>query len=297
MSSAAPASQVKSLFLPEIWRHPERRQGMADMARVMPGMIAWALVTGVAMAKSGLPLSITLLMSLTVFSAGAQLSAVPLLLAGAPVWVIWLTALCVNLRFVIFSVQMRPHMLTLPLRWRLLAGYLTADLTYVLTVHRHGGKPPASSQNLGPLAYMMGLAAVNWGGWNVAALAGVLFAAWIPTEWGLGFAGTLALLALLVTLAKDKATMWATGLAGVVAVAAYALPFRLYIVAAVAAAVAAGLLMDAWADRQLKARRLGEHEGGAKHAAEAEAEAEARGLEGAPGGPGAGPRQDREASR
>jgi predicted branched-subunit amino acid permease len=120
----------------------------------------------------------------------------------------------------------------------------------VLSVHRHGGKAPASPQNLAPLAYMMGLAAVNWGGWNVAALVGVLFAAWIPTHWGLGFAGTLALLALLVTLAKDKATMWATGLAGTVAVAAYALPFRLYIVVAVAAAVAAGLLMDAWGDRR-----------------------------------------------
>lgn len=263
---------------------------MQDMARVMPGMTAWALVTGVAMAKSGLPLWVTLLMSLTVFSAGAQLSAVPLLLAGAPVWVIWLTALCVNLRFVIFSVQMRPHMLTLPLRWRLVAGYLTADLTYVLTVHRHGGQSPASPQNLAPLAYMMGLAAVNWGGWNVAALVGVLFAAWIPTHWGLGFAGTLALLALLVTLAKDKATMATTGLAGAVAVAAYALPFRLYIVVAVAAAVAAGLLMDAWGDRQRKAGRTGAEEAASGPAASAPA------WDGPGSLRGARPAQDRETS-
>lgn len=238
-----------SLLDRRLWRHPECRQGMRDMARVMPGLMTWALVTGVAMAKSGLPLSIALLMSLSVFAASAQLSAVPLLLAGAPIWVVWLTALCVNLRFVIFSAQMREHMMCLPLRWRLVAGYLTADVTYVMSVHRYGGKAPASRDRIEPLAYFVGLAVVNWAGWNIASLCGVLFAAWVPTSWGLGFAGTLALLGLLVTLAKDKQTLWTAGLAASAAVAAFALPFRLYIVVAVAAAVAVGLLMDAWSAR------------------------------------------------
>ena len=116
------------------------------------------LVTGVAMAKSGLPLSIAVLMSLSVFAASAQLAAVPLMLVGAPLWMVWLTAACVNLRFVIFSVQMRPHMMTLPMRWRLMAGYLTADVTYVLSVHRYEGKAPASNENLAPLVYFVGLA-------------------------------------------------------------------------------------------------------------------------------------------
>ncbi len=238
-----------SLLDARVWRHPQRTQGMRDMARVMPGLMAWGLVTGVAMSKSGLPLGVALLMSLSVFAASAQLSAVPLMLAGAPIWVVWLTALCVNLRFVIFSAQMRVHMMCLPLRWRLVAGYLTADVTYVLSVHRYGDKPPASHDNVEPMAYFLGLALVNWAGWNIAALLGVLCAAWVPASWGLGFAGTLALLALLVTLAKDRRTLWTAGLAGTAAVGAFALPFRLYIVVAVVAAVAAGLLMDEWARR------------------------------------------------
>lgn len=244
-SSPQPSLSLLDLRL---WRHEECALGMKEMARVMPGLMTWGLVTGVAMAKSGLPLPIALLMSLLVFAASAQLSAVPLMLAGAPIWVVWLTALCVNLRFVIFSVQMREHMMCLPLRWRLLAGYLTADVTYVLSVHRHGGKAPASSENLAPMAYFLGAGVVNWSGWNIASLCGVLFATWVPSSWGLGFAGTLALLALLVTLAKDKKTLWAAALAGSAAVAAYALPFRLYIVVSVAAAVAAGLMMDAWTE-------------------------------------------------
>lgn len=233
-----------SLLDARLWRHQAFRDGLADMARVMPGIVAWGMVTGVAMVKGGMPLPIALLMALTVFAASAQLAAVPLMLAGAPIWVIWLTASCVNLRFVIFSAQMRRHMLTMPLRWRLVAGYLSADLTYVLMQQRYGDDEPASPAFPDPLAYLLGLSVVNWGAWNISAATGVLFASAIPTEWGMGFAGTLALVALLVSLVRDRLTAITATLAGTAAVAAFGLPFKLHIVVAVAAAVAAGLLMD-----------------------------------------------------
>lgn len=240
--------------LKALWRHPERRQGMVDMARVMPGMVAWGVVTGVVMAKSGLPVWVAATMALCVFAASAQLSAVPLLLVGAPLWVIWLTAACVNLRFVIFSAQMRLHLIALPLRWRLLAGYLTADVTYVLTVQRHGESEPAGPEYIDPLAYFLGLAVVNWTGWCAAALLGVMGATWIPTQWGLSFAGALALLALLVNLSRDRRTFTAAVVAGAAAAAFYSLPFKLYIVMAVVIGVAVGLGWDTWA----RAREEGE---------------------------------------
>jgi predicted branched-subunit amino acid permease len=244
---------LRSLLDPRIWQHPECRQGMRDMARVTPGMMAWGVVTGVAMTTSGLPLGVVLCMSLSVFAASAQLSAVPLMLAGAPLWVVWMTALCVNLRFVIFSAQLRPHMMTLPLAWRMLAGYLSADVTYVLTVHRHAQALPADAQNPAPLAYFSGAALVNFTSWNLASLAGIVFASQVPTNWGLAFAGTLALLALLVTLIKDQLSAMATVAAGLAAVACHGMPFRLNIVVAVLVAVGAGLWMDRLSTRRLQA--------------------------------------------
>ncbi len=214
------------------------------MLAVSPGVMAWGMVTGVAMVKAGIPFWVALFMALSVFAASAQLASVPLMLAGAPFWVVLLTACCVNLRFVIFSVQMRRHMMALPLRWRLLAGYLTADITYVLTQQKHGQSPPACREQPEPLAYFVGLCAVNWTAWCVAAGLGVVFAEVIPTQWGMGFAGTLALLGLLVTLVRDRLTGISAALAGTAAVAAFGIPFKLHIVVAVAAAVASGLLMD-----------------------------------------------------
>lgn len=244
MSSDVPA--LRSLLDPRLRAHPAFRTGMKDMARVLPGMFAWGLVTGVAMTSSGLPLPIVLMMSLLVFAASAQLSAVPLLLVGAPLWLIWLTALCVNLRFVIFSAQLRPHMMTLPLRWRLVAGYLSADVTYVLTVHKHGNDKPADGEHPEPLAYFLGVAIVNWTGWNIASLLGIAFASQIPKDWGLGFAGSLALLALLVTLIKDGKGLLSVSVSALTAVAAWGMPMRLHIVVAILVAVAAGLAVDRW---------------------------------------------------
>ncbi len=236
---------VNSLLDARLWRHPECRQGMRDMAAVTPGVMAWGLVTGVAMVKAGLPLGIALMMSLMVFAASAQLAALPLMLAGAPLWVVWLTAFCVNLRFVIFSAQMRRHLMGLSLPWRMLSGYLTADITYVLATQRHAESPVADGDQPGPLAYFVGLSAVNWTTWNLASLVGVLFADAIPTQWGLGFAGTLALAGLLMSLARDHQTLLSAGLAGTAAIAAYSLPYRLNMVVAVAAGVACGMLLDA----------------------------------------------------
>lgn len=222
--------------------HPQFRLGAADMAQVSLGVAAWGLVTGVAMVKGGLGVPLALLMSLTVYAGSAQLATLPLIVVGAPVWVIWATALCVNLRFVIFSAQLRPYFKHLPLRQRLLAGYLTGDLTYVLFMKRHPVPMPASPEPA--LAYFAGNASTNWLSWQVPSIAGILLAHAVPTHWGLGFAGVLALLGLSYSLMSDRSTLVSATVAGTAAVAAFSLPLRLHIVVAIAAGVCVGLLMD-----------------------------------------------------
>ena len=204
------------------------------------GIAAWGLITGVAMGKSGLPLPLMALMSLLVFAGSAQLAVLPLMTSGAPVWVVWATALCVNLRFVIFSAAWRPYVMDHPLGTRLRLAYFTADLNYVLFMRRFPEPKPAPEQ----LPYFWGGVALNWTSWQVPSLIGIFLADAVPVHWGIGFAGTLALLGIALSLLSDKATGVAGAVAGCAAVAAYALPYKLNIVVAIAAAVAMGLLID-----------------------------------------------------
>jgi len=216
---------------------------------------AWAsvpggLVTGVAMVKSGLSVPLALFMSLVVFAGSAQLAAVPLMAVGAPMWVIWATALCVNLRFVIFSAQWRPFFQRFSRGRRIVLGYFTADLSYVLFMKRF--REPRDDE--GQIEYFLGATCVNWSAWQFPSIAGIVLADVIPTQWGLGFAGVLALLGLTYSLLSDRTTALAALVAGAAAVAAFALPFRLHIVVAIAAAVCVGLMIDGGGDAGRRVR-------------------------------------------
>jgi len=223
-----------------VWREPEFAQGAQDMVGIALGIAAWGLVTGVAMVKSGLGVPLSLLMSFVVFAGSAQLAAIPLIAAGAPVWVVWATAACVNLRFVVFSTQWRPYFGHLPLRQRLALGYFCADLNYVTFMKRYPQPQPGPGQ----VPYFLGGVATNWTSWQAASVAGILLSDQVPTEWGLGFAGVLALLGLTYSLLTDRAAWIAAAVAGCAAVAAFALPLKLNIVVAIAAAVAVGMVID-----------------------------------------------------
>ncbi len=223
-----------------IWRHPEFARGARDMVGVSLGIAAWGLVTGVAMAKSGLAWPLAVLMSLLVFAGSAQLAALPLIVAGAPIWMVWAIALCVNLRFVIFSAQWRPYFAHLPRGQRMRLGYFTADLNYVVFMTRFPQPRPAPEQR----PYFWGGVVTNWLSWQLPTLAGLWLADAIPTEWGFGFAGILALLGLMYSLMSDRASWVAGGVASAAAVAAAALPLKLMVLVAIAAAIAVGLLMD-----------------------------------------------------
>ena len=222
------------------WQHPEFARGAREMVGTALGIAAWGLVPGVAMAKSGIALPIAVLMSLIVFAGSAQLAALPLIAGGAPLWVVWATAACVNLRFVIFSAMWRPYVMHLPRGQRLRMAYFMADLNYVLFMRRFPEPRPAPEQQ----PYFWGGAATNWTAWQLPSLAGLLLADRVPTAWGLGFAGTLALLGLMYSLLVDRVQWVAAGVAAAAAVAAFALPLKLNIVVAIAAAVAIGLAID-----------------------------------------------------
>lgn len=228
----------------ESWRRlrrdPDFHAGAREMAGIALGIGAWGLVTGVAMVKSGLGVPLSLLMTLTVFAGSAQLSALPLIAAGAPIWVVWATAACVNLRFVILGTQWRPYFGHLPRARRLRLAYFAADLNFVLFMKRYPRPEPAPEQE----AYFWGGAALNYSSWQLSSIAGIVFGDRVPTEWGLGFAGILVLIGLIGSMLNTRSTWVAAAVAAVTAVLSYGLPYKLNIVLAITAAVLVGMAMD-----------------------------------------------------
>ncbi|GAC1605991.1 MAG: AzlC family ABC transporter permease [Ramlibacter sp.] len=231
-------------FLRSIRRHPEFLTGARDMLPLATGIGAWGLMTGVAMVKSGMSVIEALAMTLFVYAGSSQLASIPLIVAGAPIWVILATGFCVNLRFVVFSLHLRPYLMHLP-RWRrLVNGYLTADLSYAMFTRRFPRPAEQPADHLAQEAYLAGNYFVTWCSWIGLSVLGIVLANFIPAAWGLGFAGVLCLVGILCSLANTPMRTLSGALAGATAVALYALPLKLNIVAAIAVAVAACSLLE-----------------------------------------------------
>ena len=230
--------------------HPEFWEGIRDQTSVALGISAWGLMTGVAMVKSGLSVLEALLMTVIVYAGSAQLAAVPMIMGGAPMWVILAASFCVNLRFVVFSAHLRPYLMHLP-RWqRIASGYVTGDLSYVFFAKRYPSPADTPEGLARQQAYLMGNCAVNYLAWMTASCIGILLANAVPTHWGLGFAGILALLGVLSSLASSPLRIVSAGVAGAAAVVAYAMPLKLNILVAIASAVAICLVLEKFDTKQ-----------------------------------------------
>ena len=143
-------------------RSQEFLHGCRDILPLVLGAIPFGIIFGTLSIGAGLSFWQTLGMSALVFAGSAQLASLPLIVAHAPIWVVFATALVVNLRFVIFSALLAPHFTHVPWRQRLFYGYISGDLTVALFLQRFPTAVPVK----GKLSYLKGLMFPNWCAWQ-----------------------------------------------------------------------------------------------------------------------------------
>lgn len=238
MSNACPRADEGGVIDdhdPAAWR-----EGLLLGLPTLFGLGAWGMVVGVAMVKGGLTVLQASAMTLIVFSGSAQLAALPLLAAAAPVWVIFATAFVVNLRFVIFAALLAPHFAHLRPFQRFYLGYISGDLSIALFLQRY----PRPVRETGKLSFLKGLLYPNWAAWQVGTFAGIFVGSAVPTDWQLGFAGTLAILCILVPLVVNSAALCGVLVAAAASVLAHGLPYKLGMLVAVVIGMATAIAVE-----------------------------------------------------
>jgi len=218
------------------------REGMGAMGPLAIAIVVWGLVTGVAMVNSGLSLPVALGMTFTVFAGSAQLAVLPLLATSTPLPIVWITALLVNLRFVIFAAASRSSFVMLPWQQRMFAGYLNGDLGFALFSRRFADDPQRGTPE--QWGYFYGGAVVNWVAWMASCALGILLGGLAPTDWGLELGAYLALVAVLIPMVHRLPVVAAVAATAVVAVVTVHFPMRLGLLLAVVAGVAVAVVTE-----------------------------------------------------
>lgn len=242
---AAARLAVKSLLL-RVSMNPAfrrgAREGIRDFMPMSVGLLPWAVVTGIAMVSSGLSPMQAIGMNLIVYAGTAQLGTLPLLAAGAPLWLIVLTALVLNLRFVIFSAAMAPAFHDYGPARRLASSYLLVDGVFAMCAERL----VKSDDPHWRWGYYLAPSLWVWVLWQLFTLLGVLGAGAVPQGWSLEYMATIALLVMMVPMSRTRPMLVAALVGGVATVLLRGLPLRLGLIAGIVIGIAAGFVAERW---------------------------------------------------
>lgn len=221
------------------WR--EFAAGARAVLPILLGVTPFGLIFGALAVSSGASAAAAQAMSAVIFAGSAQFIATELIAQSTPWLVVILTAAVVNVRHVLYSASIAPHLRALPARWKAALAYLLTDEAYAVAIGRYlridGGGPYGHY-------YFLGAGLALWLTWQVSTAAGITLGAFVPAAWSLDFALPLTFIAIVVPALRDRPAVIAAAVAAAIAVLAYAMPLKLGLLTAVVCGIAGGLVAE-----------------------------------------------------
>jgi len=204
------------------------------------GVFPFGMIYGALALNAGLSKPAAQMMSSIVFAGSSQFIAAQLIHESAPGLVIVLTIAIVNLRHMLYSASLAPHLASLSTRWKTLLAYLLTDEAYAPTIvhYERNGVQPFGHW------FLLGAGLALWSTWQASTALGIFLGAAIPDSWSLDFALPLTFIAMVVPVLKGRPYIAAALSAGLVSFAAYALPFKLGLILAALTGIAVGTILE-----------------------------------------------------
>src|SRR5689334_3238715 len=204
------------------------------------GVFPFGLIYGALALNAGLSKTAAQLMSSIVFAGSSQFITAQLVHEATPGLVIVLTIAVVNLRHMLYSASLAPYLSSLPLRWKALLSYLLTDEAYAATVihYENAGVTPFGHW------FFLGAGFSLWFTWQASTAVGIFLGAAIPESWSLDFALPLTFIAMVVPVLKNRTAVAAALSAGIVALLAYTLPYKVGLILAAFVGIIVGTVLE-----------------------------------------------------
>jgi len=215
--------------------------GLRDTFPLLVGSLPFGLIFGALAVSSGLSAWHALGMSLLVFAGSSQFIAVGLIGGAAALPVIVLTTFVVNLRHMLYSVTLAPHVRHLPQRWLLPLAFWLTDESFVVVARHYDSAGNPSLRHWYFLASCIAMYS-NWFFWT---LVGVLAGQRLPNaeSWGLDFAMSVTFIGMIVPALKSRSMLAAALSAALVALLTNGLPNKFGLILAALVGVVVGMVV------------------------------------------------------
>jgi 4-azaleucine resistance transporter AzlC len=214
--------------------------GIRAESPILVGVFPFGMIYGALAREAGLSPLAAQAMSSIVFAGSSQFVAARLIREAAPGLVIVLTIAVVNLRHMLYSASVAEYVRDLPLRWKVLLSYLLTDEAYAATIVHY------EAEGAGPAGhwFFLGAGLALWSTWQASTALGILVGARVPPSWRLEFALPLTFIAMVTPVLRDFPIVAAALTAGVTALLAFGLPYKLGLIAAAFAGIAVGTALE-----------------------------------------------------
>jgi predicted branched-subunit amino acid permease len=230
--------QTKAAF----WR------GLKDCSPFIVIVIPFSTLFGVVARDAGLDIVQVVAMSAIVIAGSAQFTALSLLQEGAPVFVVLLASLAVNMRMAMYSAALVPHLGAAPLRLRALMAYVMVDQTFAVSVQTYEAEPEMPLDQ--KIAYYFGCIVVVCLPWYICTFLGALLGQAIPAYLSPDFAVPICFIALVAPMLRTAPHIVAAGVSVLAAVAFAWLPWNFGLIVAAILAMIAGAQVEFWQRRK-----------------------------------------------
>ncbi|PHI28735.1 AzlC family ABC transporter permease [Budvicia aquatica] len=164
-------------------------------------VLPWGILAGSMAIETGLTPAEGLGMSGIIFAGATQLAVMGMIKAGAGVMSILISAFFIASQHLLYGLTLRERIAPLPLRWRLILGFLLTDELFALI-----GKHSAAEFNRW---YALGVGLFFYIFWLLSTLAGILAATQIENlgSYGLDFSIAATFIVIVVPMIKNLPTI------------------------------------------------------------------------------------------
>jgi predicted branched-subunit amino acid permease len=228
-----------------------RRAGLRAGSVVVASYIPFGIAAGAAMGATSVDPLISILSSPILFAGASQIAAVQLLHIGAALGIVVLTVAVINARHLLYSAALAPHLADWSLGQRMGAAFLLADPVYALAAARFDA-PGRGGGEHEKRAFYFAAGFTCLVGWTALLAIGVVAGGFIPEWVPFELAIPLTFLLLTLPLVKNSAGLVTAAVAGIVALAAHALPLGVGLMVGAVAGVAAGVVVLTLTDRDAR---------------------------------------------
>lgn len=216
------------------------RDGVRAEVPLLIGVFPFGMIYGALALNAGLSPVESQMMSSVLFAGSAQFVTAQLIQSATPGPVIILTIAVVNLRHMLYSASLAPYLKHLSMKWKVLLSYLLTDEAYAPSVLNYEGKGITPAGHW----FLLGAGFSLWFTWQVSTTFGIFLGARIPEELPLDFALPLTFIAMVVPTLKKRPMIAAALSAGVIALLANNLPYKLGLILAALTGIIVGTMLE-----------------------------------------------------